>query len=185
MDEQLRWPMPFNNDAGNEMVYRTFALGGRLYAVGFEKVNSRADFTFKGGDILKVHPAFQCSRHGLWAIIFDEIDPESIDFKGFSHILHAGLSGGRVLFKVACIILEHYDVARPGGYVFSAATDSQHSRQTDLAELYCRALGLDGYPKSRLFTTLFQGWQAFSNSATGGRDYVVTTHYTTPTYVDL
>ncbi len=175
MDEQAGWQAPFCEDCGHGMVYRTFTLGGRLYAVGFEKVDVLQDFTHKGGSILKFTASASRSFNNLWAVIFDEIDHEALDFKGFRHIPHSGLSGGRVLFKVARIIFEHYSAARAGAYVFTAATDPLGLRKDDLVDLYSRILGLTGYPKSRLFKTLFNGWQAYSNCASGGREYVVTT----------
>ncbi len=175
MNNPVQWRPPFYNDYDDEMVYRPFAVGSRLYAVGFEKLSTLHDLTRKGGDILKAHPTFKFPAGGVWTVMFDEIDPLVMDFKGFRHIVHPGIIGGRVMFNVACIIFDHYTISRTGAYLFSAATDPHHLRQTDLAALYDRALGLNGHPKSRLFRTLFNGWQAYSNSASGGREYVVTT----------
>ena len=185
MDEPIQWRSPFNDDYGNGMVYRPFMLHGRFYAVGFEWMKSLGDFTHKGQHILKMSPIFQFPLRGVWGVIFDEIDPDAIDFKGFRHIQHPGVSGGRVLLKVACAISEHYAVTRTGAYVFSAATDPLHLRKTDLVEIYNRILGLEDHPQSRLFRTLFNGWQAFSTCENGGREYVVTTDgYRAPDYPD-
>lgn len=175
MNSPERWRPPFYNYCDDEMVYRLFAIGNRLYAVGFEKLSTLHDLTRKGGNILKAHPTFRFPARGVWTVMFDEIDPLAMDFKGFRHIVHPGTIGGRVMFNVACIIFDQYTVSRTGAYLFSAATDPQHLRQTDLVELYDRTLGLNGHCKSRLFTTLFNGWQAYSNSGSGGREYVVTT----------
>lgn len=98
-----------------------------------------------------MHPAFRFPQNGVWGVIFDEIDPILMDFKGFQHIQHQGLAGGQVLMNVASIILDHYTVCNAGAYVFSAADDHQHLRRTDLADIYCKLLGLNGERKSRLF----------------------------------
>lgn len=175
MSNLIVWPEPFSEEFGNGMVYRQFAVGGTLYAVGFEEILTMADFTRKGVDILSVFPRFRFPLSGVWGVIFDEIDPVSMDFKGFQHVQHPGLGGGQVLMSVASIIYEHYTISNAGAYVFSAAEDHQHLRKTDLADIYCKLLGLNGEQKSRLFANGFPGWEAYCDVPTGGRGYVVTT----------
>jgi hypothetical protein len=175
MNNLIRWCSPFHDCFGNGMVYRLFAVGRTLYAVGFEEIMSMSDFTQKDINILKAYPEFRFPGSGVWGVVFDEIAPFNSDFKGFQHVQHSGIAGGRVLYNVASIIFEHYTVCNAGAYVFSAAHDSRQIRRTDLIDIYSRALGIDGYPQSRLFSTLFNGWQAFSDVATGGRGYVITT----------
>lgn len=186
MNNRYRWLQPFNNQFGNGMVYRQFAIGSTLYAVGFEEIESMGDLARKGIDIRRVNPEFRFPDSGVWGVVFDEIDPFTMDFKGFQHIQHPGIMGGRTLYNVASTILEHYTVCNAGAYVFSAAPAPFHLRSTDLVDIYCRALGVDGYKKSRLFSTLFTGWQAFSDITTGSRSYVITTEsYRSPSYLTL
>ncbi|AJJ63278.1 hypothetical protein [Yersinia aldovae] len=175
MNNQYQWLQPFNNQFGDGMVYRQFAIGSTLYAVGFEEIETMGDLTRKGIDILRVDPAFRFPNNGVWGVIFDEVDPSSMDFKGFQHIQHPGVMGGRTLYNVTSTILEHYTVCNAGAYVFSAAPDLSQLRGTDLVDIYSRALGINGHEKSKLFSMLFEGWQAFSDVVTGGRGYVVTT----------
>lgn len=175
MNNLYQWLPPFNNQFGNGMVYRQFAIGGTLYAVGFEVIQSINDFSRKGINIFNVNPAFRFPNSGVWGVVFDEIDPSLMDFKGFQHIQHPGVMGGRTLYNVASIIFEHYSICNAGAYVFSAAPDQLRLRTTDLVDIYSRALGIDGYKQSRLFSTLFEDWQAFSDVTTGGRGFVVTT----------
>ncbi|HHT4259211.1 TPA: hypothetical protein ACTYZB_004878 [Klebsiella variicola] len=182
MNENFQWMPPFSDLYGNGMVHRLFSASGKVYGVGFEYIATMQDFTRKNVDILSVNPAFRYPVNGVWAVLFDEVelDPvtyEVLDFKGFQHVQHPGLSGGRVLFNVASIILEHYNVCNAGAYVFSAADDRQHLRKTDLVDIYNGILGLSGDGKSRLFYELFEGWEAYTDSVSrpGGRGYVVTT----------
>lgn len=175
MNNRYHWLQPFNDQFGDGMVYREFSVGSRLYAVGFEEIQTMGDFPRKGIDILRVNSAFRFPKKGMWAVVFDEIDPFTLDFKGFQHIQHSGVMGGRTLYNVASTILEHYTVCNAGAYVFSAAPDPFQLRGSDLVDLYSRVLGVDGHKKSKLFSILFEGWQAFSDVATGGRSYVVTT----------
>lgn len=178
MNNRIVWPSTFSDRFGSGMVFRQFAAGGSIYAVGFEEIETMADFTRKGINVLSVYPAFRFPQSGVWGITFDEIDLTTMDFKGFQHVQHLGLAGGRILFNVASVIYEHYNCCHAGAYVFSAASDPYQLRRTDLLELYSRAPGIGGYQKSKLFTELFDGWQAYSDAATGGRGYVVTTeHY--------
>lgn len=174
MNQGVRWQSPFSDPFGTGMVYRLFDVGGVPYAVGFEEILTMHDLNSKGIDILSVYPNFRFSSNGVWAVVFDEIEPTIMDFKGFQHVQHTGLLGGKVLLNVASIIYDHYTLCHAGTYVFSAANDLQYLRQTDLADIYNGLLGLGGKPKSRLFGRL-QGWEAFSDVATGGRGYVVTT----------
>lgn len=175
MNNVIRWRFPFNDQFGHGMVYRLFAVGRRLYAVGFEQITSISDLTSKDVNILGAYPQFLFPGSGVWGVVFDEIDALKSDFKGFQHVRHPGVAGGRVLFNVASILFEHYTACNAGAYVFSAARDSRQMRRTDLIDIYSRALGIDGYPRSRLFSGLFDGWQAYSDVATGGRGYVITT----------
>ncbi|HAV1594986.1 hypothetical protein ACVGX7_25275 [Enterobacter hormaechei] len=182
VNEAIQWMPPFSNFYGNGMIHRLFLASGKVYGVGFEFIETMQDFTRKNVDILAVNPAFRYPMNGVWAVLFDEVelDPltnEVLDFKGFQHVKHPGLSGGRVLFNVASIILEHYNVCNAGAYVFSAAEDRQHLRKTDLVDIYNGILGLNGKAKSKLFYEYFEGWEAYSDSISnqGGRGYVVTT----------
>lgn len=175
MNSQYQWLPPFNNQFGNGMVYRQFAFGSTLYAVGFEEIETMGDFNRKGIDISRVDPTFSFPNSGVWGVIFDQVDPFTMDFKGFQHIQHPGVMGGRTLYYVASIILEQYTVCSAGAYVFSAAPDPLQLRSTDLVDIYSGALGINGHKQSKLFSTLFDGWQAFGDVATGGRGYVVTT----------
>ncbi|ENI9576424.1 hypothetical protein AB0A24_001539 [Escherichia coli] len=175
MNNQIHWDYPFSEEFGCGMVHRQFTVGSTIYAVGFEQILTMDDFTRKGVDILNVHPTFRFPLSGVWGVIFDEIDPVEMDFKGFRHIQHQGLAGGQVLLNVASIIFDHYTVCNAGAYVFSAADDHQHLRRTDLVDIYCKILGLNGKRKSRLFANGFPGWEAYCDVPTGGRGYVVTT----------
>lgn len=175
MNNQIHWDYPFSEEFGSGMVHRQFTVGSTIYAVGFEQILTMDDFIRKGVDILNVHPTFRFPLSGVWGVIFDEIDPVEMDFKGFRHIQHQGLAGGQVLLNVASIIFDHYTVCNAGAYVFSAAVDHQHLRRTDLVDIYCKILGLNGKRKSRLFANGFPGWEAYCDVPTGGRGYVVTT----------
>lgn len=175
MSHTIQWPFPSNNQFGNGMVYRQFAVCSTIYAVGFEAISSAADLTQKNINISQVHPLFQFPAAGVWGIVFDEISPYNTDFKGFQHIQHNGLAGGRVLYYVASIIIEHYNTCKAGAYIFSAAEDKQCLRQTDLTRIYDGLLGLGGKQKSKLFANLFAGWKAYSDTQIGGRSYVITT----------
>ena len=182
MNENIQWVEPFTDSYGQGMVHRLFSASGKIYGVGFEYIATMQDFTRKNVDILAVNPAFRYPSNGVWAVLFDEVllDPvtdEILDFRGFEHVQHPGLGGGRVLFNVASIILEHYNVCNAGAYVFSAAPDRQGLRKTDLVDIYNGILGLNGRPRSKLFYEYFEGWEAYSDSVSGpgGRGYVVTT----------
>ncbi|MBV7406543.1 hypothetical protein [Enterobacter sp. ENT03] len=175
MNNPIQWDPPFNDHFGNGMVYRPFSASNKIFAVGFEEIQTMHDLMRKGISILAVNPAFRFPETGVRGVIFDEIDLHTLDFNAFRHIVHPGVAGGRVLFNVASIILEHYSISNAGAYVFSAASDPTGLRKTDLVDLYSRALGVDGCPGSKLFRDLFPGWQAYSDVATGGRGYVVTT----------
>lgn len=175
MDTPLQWTEPFCEQFGHGMVYRQFAVGGILYAAGFEKITTMDELSRKGVNIMKAHPAFRFPLSGVWGVIFDEIDPIQLDFKGFQHVQHRGLTGGKVLWSIASIIYDHYTLCHAGAYVFSAADDHRCLRKTDLTDIYCKLLGLNGERKSRLFTHGFPGWKAYCDRPTGGRSYVVTT----------
>ena|GEM_PF-962542 len=180
MNRHLQWEPLFNCQYGEGMVHRLFSTGSKVFGVGFEYVETMQDLVSKNTDILTANPAFRYPTHGVWAVLFDEVElnpisNEVIDFRGFGHIKHAGLSGGRILFNVASIILEHYSICRAGAYIFSAAEDRAHLRKTDLMDLYDGLLGLNGKAKSKLFYEYFEGWEAFRDTLTGGRGYVVTT----------
>lgn len=174
MNQGVCWQPPFSEQFGNGMVYRLFTMEGIPYAVGFEEIPTMYDLNSKGIDILSAYPNFRFSSNGVWAVVFDEVDPVIMDFKGVQHVQHTGLLGGKVLLNVASIIYDHYTLCHAGAYVFSAATDPQYLRQTDLVDIYNGLLGLNGKSKSRLFGRLV-GWEAFSDTAIGGRGYVVTT----------
>ena len=175
MNPPIQWTPLFNNQFGDRTIYRLFVLGDKIFAVGFEFVATINDLSGKGISISSVNPAFHYPASGVWGIIFDEIDPVSLSFKGFQHIAHAGLGSGRVLPNVASTILEHYTACGAGAYVFSAAVDSAHLRRSDLVMLYDRMLGLNGNKKGKLFREHFVGWKACSDTSTGGRGYVITT----------
>lgn len=174
MNNSIQWRHPFIDQYGDGMVHRPFLSGNTLYTVGFERIMTPADLMSKGIDLQYACPAFQFPAAGTWAIIFDSLDPDTQQLRGYQHVRQAGLINGRVLIKVASIIYEHYIFSHAGCYVFTAATDPEHTRQTDLAVLYARALGVAGYPKSTLFAQ-FEGWEAWSDFAKGGRGYVITT----------
>jgi len=106
VNNQIHWDYPFSEEFGSGMVHRQFTVGSTIYAVGFEQILTMDDFTRKGVDILNVHPTFRFPLSGVWGVIFDEIDPVEMDFKGFRHIQHQGLAGGQVLLNVASIIFE-------------------------------------------------------------------------------
>ena len=175
MNVRTPWPQPFNSDFGDSLVYRLFVAGGRGFAVGFEFIETVNDISCKGINIFSAHSAFRYPAGGVWGIIFDEIDPVSMSFKDFQHIEHAGLISGRVLLHVASAIIDHYNACGAGAYVFSAAVDKNHIRRAYLVTLYDGLLGLNGKAKSKLFRDYFVGWEAWSNTSTGGRDYVITT----------
>ncbi len=175
VNNPIQWTEPFSDHFGNGMVYRQFAVGSTVYAVGFEQIMTMDDLTRKGVNIRTAHPAFCFPASGVWGVIFDEINPTEMDFKGFQHVQHPGLSSSQVLLSVASIIYDHYTVCNAGAYVFSAADDHQHLRTTDLTDIYCKVLGLNGKRKSRLFEEGFPGWNAYCDVPTGGRGYVVTT----------
>ncbi|RNM07463.1 hypothetical protein EF878_05775 [Dickeya undicola] len=175
VNNPIQWTEPFSDHFGNGMVYRQFAVGSTLYAVGFEQITTMDDLVRKGVNIRTAHPAFCFPASGVWGVIFDEINPNEMAFKGFQHVQHPGLSSSQVLWNVASIIYDHYTVCNAGAYVFSAAEDHQHLRTTDLTDIYCKLLGLNGKRKSRLFKEGFPGWNAYCDIPTGGRGYVVTT----------
>lgn len=175
VNNPIQWTDPFSDQFGDGMVYRKFAVGSTLYAIGFEKISTLDALMRKGVDIRSAYPLFQFPPGGVWAVVFDEIDPDSMEFKGFQHIQHPGLSSRQVLLDVASIIYDHYTICNAGAYVFSAAEDKQHLRSSDLTDVYCKALGLNGNPKSRLFKRGFPSWNAYSDITTGGRGYVITT----------
>lgn len=180
MNGQIQWSSPFSCPYDNGMVHRLFPVGNKVFGVGFEFIETMQDFSRKDVDILSVNPAFRYPINGVWAVIFDEVELDQdnqnvLDFKGFKHTVHPGLSGGRVLFNVASIILDHYNVCHAGAYIFSAAIDRDNLRRTDLTVTYDGLLGINGAVKSKLFYEYFEGWEAFSDTSRGGRSYVVTT----------
>lgn len=175
MSNQVQWVNPFDDQFGNGMVYRLFPVENKLFGVGFQELQNMYELTSKGIDILRVKPDFVFPNNGVWAVVFDEIDPNTMSFQGFGHVAHTGNNGGRVLLDVASILLEHYNVCNAGAYIFSAAIDKQHVRKTDLLDMYSKALGVNGHRPSRLFNTYFGGWNPYSDAALGGRGYVITT----------
>ena len=118
MNVRYLWLPPFNNQFGDGMVYRQFAIGSTLYVVGFEEIESMGYFTRKGIDIRSINATLRFPNNGVWGIVFDEIDPFTMDFNGFRHIQHPGIMGGRTLYHVASIILEHYTVCHAEAYFF-------------------------------------------------------------------
>lgn len=175
MNTHLQWTPSFNNQFRDRTIYRLFVLGDKIFAVGFEFVATLDELSGKGINIRSVNSTFHYPASGVWGVIFDEIDPVLLSFKGFQHIAHSGLGSGRVLLNVASTILEHYNACGAGAYVFSAAVDAAHLRRSDLVILYDRLLGLNGYVKGKLFREQFAGWKASSDTLTGGRGYVITT----------
>lgn len=174
MSNLLVWQHPFSDAYGNGIVYRLFETAGMAWVVGFEQIETLHDLVSKGIDIQRACPGFQFPQNGVWAVVFDQIDSCTQQPQGYKHVRHKGIMGGRVLFNVASIIFDHYTVCHAAAYVFSAANDLEHQRRTDLMDLYCGLLGLNGCSESRLFKR-FAGWRAYSDIASGGRGYVVTT----------
>lgn len=174
MVNAISWQHPFNEAFGEGIVFRLFETAGIAYAVGFEHIKTMHELLTKGVDIYHACPDFLFPANGVWTVIFDRIDPLTQQLYGYQHVEHTGVMGGRVLFNVASIIFDHYTVSCAAAYVFSAANDCENQRKTDLTELYSALLGLDGHPRSRLFQR-FDGWCAWSDTAIGGRGYVVTT----------
>ncbi len=170
---QIIWEHPFDNVFGNDMVYRLFTGGGQPYAIGFQKLHNQQELNNKGIDLQHAMPDFVFSANGVWALMFDTINPVTMSFNGFQHYQIPGCGGGRVLFNVASIIHEHYTTSNAGAYVFSAAMDTEHTRTTDLIVIYNELLGLNGH-KSRLLQS-FPGWNCYSDFSVGGRGYVITT----------
>ncbi|MEJ5066202.1 hypothetical protein WH279_22330 [Erwinia sp. MYb375] len=174
MNNKFQWQPPFEDKYGNGMVYRNFLLCGELYGVGFEQIMSPHDLASKGIDLLHACPGFTFPANGVWAVVFDSLDPATEEPTGYRHVRHRGLASGRVLLNVASIIYDHYTICNAGAYIFTAAADLEHQRATDLAVIYSRALGLEGHPKSKIFSRL-EGWEAYTDVEAGGRGYVVTT----------
>lgn len=105
MNNQIQWEAPFDDRFGNEMVYRLFSVEDKLFGVGFQELLNMHELTSKGIDILSVKTDFVFPATGMWAVVFDEIDPVTMSFKGFRHVDHRGNSGGKVLRDVASIFL--------------------------------------------------------------------------------
>lgn len=173
----IQWLAPFDDRFGSEMIYRLFSVGGKLFGVGFQRVENIHDLNDKAVDIFVVKPDFVFPASGVWTLPFDEVDPDTVSFKGFGHVSHSANNAGSVFREVASIIFDHYSVCHAGAYVFCAAIDLQHQRKTDLTTLYSKALGVNGFKQSRLFKARFAGWHPYSDVAKGGRCYVVTTKY--------
>jgi len=132
------------------------------------------DISSKGINLPAVHPTFIFPENGVWAIVFDSLDPDTVLPMGYKHVKHVGLASGRVLCYVASTIFDHYSICHAGAYFFTAAIETEQLRTTDLSVIYSRALGLQGYRKSKIFSRL-TGWKAYSDAQTGGRGYVITT----------
>ena len=173
MNPKIQWE-PLFKDYGNGMVYRSFEVCGRKYAVGFEQIMSIHDMSSKGINFPAVHSTFTFPENGVWAVVFDSLDPDTEQPMGYKHVEHAGLASGRVLCYVASTIFDHYSICNAGAYFFTAAVDIEKVRTTDLSVTYSRALGLQGYRKSKFFSRL-TGWKAYTDAQTGGRGYVITT----------
>lgn len=176
MNNRIEWVEPFSEYYGQEnLVYRKFLHCGQLYGVGLEQIPTLAELEAKDIRLSQAFPQFRFPHNNsVWAVLFDAIDPLTEEPLGFRHVKFDGLAGGGVLLKVASIIYDHYNVCNAGAYVFSAAEDRIHERDTDLTVTYSRALGLQGHPKGRLFSRLI-GWEAYTDIDAGGRSYVVTT----------
>lgn len=175
MSNNIIWEEPFNDSFSGGMVYRKFLYLGQLYAVGFQEITTQADLEAKDIRLEDAFPQFRFPHNnGVWAVLFDTIDADTDSPLGFKHVRYDGLAGGRVLQNVASIIYDHYNICDAGAYVFSAAEDREHERDTDLLVIYSKTLGLQGHPKSRLFSRL-NGWNAYTDIDAGGRSYVVTT----------
>ena len=52
MNVRYLWLPPFNNQFGDGMVYREFAIGSTLFAVSFEAIESMGYFTRKCGEVI-------------------------------------------------------------------------------------------------------------------------------------
>jgi len=173
MNPKIQWE-PLFNDYGNGMVYRNFLCCSKKYAVGFEQIMSIHDMSSKGINLPAAHPAFIFPKNGVWAVVFDSLDPVTSLPTGYRHIRHGGLASGRVLCYVASTIFDHCNICHAGAYFFTAAVDTEGLRTTDLSVTYSRALGLQGHRKSKIFSRL-TGWKAYTDAQTGGRGYVITT----------
>jgi hypothetical protein len=175
VNNQIVWVDPFSEYYQEGMVYCKFECCGQFYAVGFEHIKTLAEFEAKGIKLGDAFPQFRFPYNtGVWAVVFDAIDPVDEQPQGYRHVQLNGLASGKVLLGVASIIYDHYTVCNAGAYVFSAAGDPLHERKTDLSEIYSKALGLQGHPKPRMFDRL-TGWNAYTDLNAGGRSYVVTT----------
>ncbi|MEQ9846834.1 hypothetical protein [Pectobacterium brasiliense] len=65
----------FEDYTGNgELLMRQFIVGGMVYAIGFQKLQSADELLNKGIDEKHNIPGFQMPQSGLWTVAFDKVE---------------------------------------------------------------------------------------------------------------
>ncbi|WP_313397424.1 hypothetical protein [Acinetobacter variabilis] len=169
-------PLAEYDDYGQKFVAGQFSVGEQAYVIVFNDITSLSDMQGKGYNITV--PGFTFPSAGMVEVLFDAVsDVTGSDFGSFGHVTPPSGVSPVTLLKVMSIIEQHYNVRRPGGYLFYAATNAQNSnRETDLTAVYDRLLGVAPMEKGRLSKAsgrLPAGWQVISGLSTGGRGYAI------------
>ncbi|MDC9821110.1 hypothetical protein ABRQ07_19970 [Pectobacterium polonicum] len=164
----------FDDYTGNgELLMRQFIVGGMVYAIGFQKLQSVDELLNKGIDEKHNIPGFQMPQSGLWTVAFDKVENQ----ERLEAYRHVELNSGQILkviTSVARAIFDHYNVSQSGAYYWCAASDLSGKRVIDLTDLYDGLLGLAG--KNR-FNIRIPGMRSFNRLGSDRRGYVILTRY--------
>lgn len=169
-------PLAEYDDYGQKFVAGQFSVGEQPYVIVFHDINSMHDMQTKGYNIAL--PGFAFPAAGMVEVMFDAVsDVTGFDFGHFTHVRPSTEYSPVTLLKVITLIVQHYNIRKPGGYLFYAATNVQNSdRVTDLTVVYDRLLGVAPVEEGRLSKAsrkLPDHWQVINGLSTGGRGYAI------------
>ncbi|ASY80591.1 hypothetical protein BJK05_11560 [Pectobacterium polaris] len=156
-----------------ELLMRQFIVGGMIYAIGFQKLQSVDELLNKGIDEKHNIPGFHMPQTGLWTVAFDKVENQ----ERLDAYQHVELNSGQILkviTSVARAIFDHYNVSRSGAYYWCAAPDLSGKRKIDLTDLYDGLLGLAGNNRCNI---RIPGMQSFNQLGSDRRSYVILTRY--------
>ncbi|MEQ9746675.1 hypothetical protein ABRQ05_20550 [Pectobacterium actinidiae] len=111
-----------------ELLMRQFIVGGMVYAIGFQRLQSVDELLNKGIDEKHNIPGFQMPQTGLWTVAFDKVENQEC-LEAYQHV---ELNSGQILkviTSVARAIFDHYNVSRSGAYYWCAAPDLSGKRK--------------------------------------------------------